>query len=222
MARMPSLPPASDPSEEVAVAGAEEGFALRLLNRVTTPGKNVTVSPLSLAVALAMLENGAAGQTSTQIKAVQGTSDLTPAQQDRAWSSLIRVLSAESRAHGISLDLADSLWLQRNLPLQAGFMTSLAEYFQTGVWQVDFENNRANAGQAINTWVSEHTAGRITQLFQPGQLTADTALVLANSLYFRRPGSLPSIRPSPRPAPFTVRPASRCRSDSCTDRSPTS
>jgi serpin B len=184
MAHVTSPPAARDPFDQAAVASAEQGFALRLLNQVTTPGENVTVSPFSLALALAMLENGAAGQTLTQIRAALGTQALTPAEQDKGWSSLNQVLSAESRANGISLDSADSLWLQQNLPMQADFMTSLAEYFQTGVWQVDFKNNRTGAEQAINTWVSDHTAGRITQLFGPGQLTAYTALVLANAVHF--------------------------------------
>jgi serpin B len=197
-----SPPPVSDPSDLAAVASAEQGFAVRLLDQVITPGANVTVSPFSLAVALAMLENGAAGQTLAQIQAALGTSTLTPAQQDKGWSSLTHVLSAEGRADGISLDSADSLWLQRDLPMQADFMTSLADYFQTGVWQVDFKNNLSGAEQAINDWVSDHTAGHITQLFGPGELTPDTGLVLANAVYFDAAWQTPFDPAESAPGPF--------------------
>ena len=91
-----SVPAADDPDrtpsaeeqaalEELAAdeeeAAATRDFAVRLLGRCVTedPGSNVLVSPLSTLYALALLENGAAGETLAQLEAATGLSrdDLT-------------------------------------------------------------------------------------------------------------------------------------------------
>jgi serpin B len=150
----------------------------------TRAAANVTVSPLSLAVALAMLESGARGRTLTEIAGALGTSSLSPIDQDQGWATVMDTLTRESQADGISLESANSLWLQRRLRMQPTFMSNLARYFSTGVWQVDFAQNLAAAESAINRWVATHTSGRITHLFGPGDLDPTTLLVLANAVYF--------------------------------------
>jgi len=50
---------------------------------------------------------------------------------------------------------------------------------------VNFANDAPGATKEINTWASQETHGRIRQLFAPGVLNAETALVLANAVYFK-------------------------------------
>ena len=198
---------ALDPADESAVARSEQQFGLHLLQQAGAgAGGNVTVSPLSLAVALAMLESGAGGRTLAEIAATLHTPSLSATGQDDGWASLIGTLNRESAADGISLQSANSLWLQDDLVMDQPFMTIMARYFSAGVWQADFAHDLAGTGQAINEWVSHHTSGRITQLFAPGQLKPTTLLVLANAVYFHAdwqtpfdPGS--SFRGAFHPAP---------------------
>jgi len=50
--------------------------------------------------------------------------------------------------------------------------------------EADFEGQSGEARAAMNTWISEHTAGRIEALLAPGDLSPDTVFLLANTLVF--------------------------------------
>jgi serpin B len=68
--------------------------------------------------------------------------------------------------------------------MQKPFMDAMAQYFRTGVWQVDFAGDLPAAVRAINTWVTEKTHAKITRLFDDTDIDRTTALVLANAVYF--------------------------------------
>ncbi len=163
------------------VATAAQQFALDLLRAVPATDTNVVLSPSSLATALAMLQLGAAGTTRDEIAHVLHTDHLSSQQQALGWAALTKSL-AET---GV-LESANSLWQQQKFPLVASYMARLARYFDTGVWQVDFQGDMSGAMSAINAWCSDQTHGKITKLFEPGSLDPSTTkLVLANAEYFK-------------------------------------
>lgn len=171
-----------------AVSRSEQQFSLSLLKQISASSSgssNIVVSPLSLATALAMLELGAKGSTETQIAHTLGTSALTAEQQAAGWSALSAELAAAGTSAGIALQSANSLWLQKGLAMDPSFMTDLSRYFASGVWQVDFAADPSAAVVALNAWVARETHGHITSLFAPGAITNQTALVLANAVYFK-------------------------------------
>jgi serpin B len=178
--------PRSDTPARKPVSSAEQAFGVRLVQQLSGvhDGSNLTVSPLSLAMALAMLENGARGKTLGQIASTLGTSSLSPSMQDEGLAALVSVLGQHSQQGGIALDSANSLWLQKGLAVDSQFLAAMARYFATGIWQVDFGRDPTGAAQAINQWVTGHTDGKITQLFGTGALDHTTQLVLANAVYF--------------------------------------
>jgi serpin B len=193
----------NQPDVATKVARAEEDFALRLLRQVDTNGAgNVTISPWSLAVALAMLENGAHGTTLDQIAHTLGTQALSPGHQDAGWASLVRTLAQQSKASGTALQSADALWLQAGLPMNETFMRSMAAYFQTGVWQVDFAQHLSSAMDAVNKWVAAQTGNKITKLFDPRDVDHTTRLVLANAIHFHANWQNPFDPASSRPGTF--------------------
>lgn len=171
-----------------AVAQSEQQFSLSLLKQISSSSSgspNIVVSPLSLATALAMLELGAKGATETQIAHTLGTSELTAEQQAAGWSALSTELAAAGASAGIALQSANSLWLQKGLAMDPSFMSDLSRHFASGVWQVNFASDPAAAVGALNAWVARETHGHITSLFAPGAITNQTALVLANAVYFK-------------------------------------
>lgn len=176
----------TDPSAAAAVARTEQAFTLALLQHLDASGApgNVVLSPSSVAIALAMLQNGAAGRTLTEIAHALQSQNLSTRQQDAGWATLTAELAAAGKSAGVTLQSANSLWLQRGLQMQNPFMAAMARYFDTGVWQVDFEKDLSGATDAINSWTSTHTHGKITKLFQPGDIDRTTALVLADAVYF--------------------------------------
>jgi|NGEPerStandDraft_6_1074524.scaffolds.fasta_scaffold29157_2 serpin B len=183
----PAGPVSASPSSN-AVARSEQQFSLSLLKQISASSSgssNIVVSPLSLATALAMLELGAKGSTETQIAHTLGTNELTAEQQAAGWSALSAELAQASASAGIAMQSANSLWLQKGLDMDPSFMSDLSRYFASGVWQVDFASDPSAAVAALNTWVARETHGHISSLFAPGAITNQTALVLANAVYFK-------------------------------------
>lgn len=201
-----AAPAGADPAAAASVAAAEQAFGLELLQRVaaSSPGRNVTVSPESLAIALAMLETGAKGETEKQIASTLHTSSLSALQQDAGWATLASALAKESTDGGFTLHSANSLWVQKGLPMVSRFVGDLVSYFASGVWQVDFANHRAAAEAAINAWVSNRTARKIRVLFGPGALPLHTLLVLANAVYLKAAWEHPFLPALSAPGQFYV------------------
>jgi serpin B len=167
---------------QAEVALAEESFALRLtqLELSGAAGGNVVLSPLSAHVDLAMLELGSTGTTAREIATALQSSGLSPAGQAAAWNGIVQGFLTGVPAGEINL--ANSIWVQQRLRLEPGFLRQAAETFGNDTYQVDFA--QASAAQAINAWVDAQTAGRIKKLYQPGQLSPSTEVVLANALHF--------------------------------------
>lgn len=171
--------------QEKSVVEAEQAFSVALMQKLAASSQsNVVVSPSSLALALAMLEVGARGSTETQIAKALGTTDLSSEQQATGWNALSAELAQAGKDDGVSVESANSLWLQRDMDIASSFLATLGSNFGAGVWPVDFASNPEGARGAINTWVSDATHGKIPQLFDKGSIDQATKLILANAVYF--------------------------------------
>jgi serpin B len=169
-------------ADEVKVASAEQAFALDL-TRLEASGAgsgNVLLSPLSADVDLAMLQLGSAGATANEIATALQTAGLSTGAQAIGWGDLVHDLVSSQPAG--ELQLANSLWIAQRISVEAAFLRASAQSFGDDSYEADFETSEAT--QAINAWVDQQTAGRITQLFAPGELPQRTEIVLANALHF--------------------------------------
>jgi serpin B len=171
----------NDPAAVDAVALADQRLAIQLLQKVNAPG-NVSVSPTSLYLALAMLQNGTRGETRAQISEALQAAGLSTTDQNAGLAGLTDELAAAAKQAGISLESANSIWSQNGFPVRKQFLAALARYYRAGIWQADFAGHNADALAAINKWTAQHTHGNIRKLFD--QLDPKTVLVLANAIYF--------------------------------------
>jgi len=196
-----------DRSAAGPVARAEQDFTFALLTALNRDGgdKNTVVSPSSLALALAMLQTGATGKTATEIARALRTESLTSARQDQGWQALTDDLTAAAAKDGFALESANSLWVQQGKPMEPAFMTAMQQYFNSGVWQVNFAADPAAAVKAFNAWVSDRTHGKITQLLEKQQVEA-AVTILANATYFKAAWAIPFDEQSTREASFETAP----------------
>ena len=195
---------ATDPVSASAVAAAEQEFTvdlLRQLNKIDAT-RNTVVSPSSLALALAMLQTGATGQTAAEISRTLHTGSLSALEQDAGWRTLLADLTAAAVKDAFTLESADSVWLQQGLRMVPGFMTAMRQYFDSGVWQVDFARDPDAAVAAFNAWVADKTHGKITQLLTREQVDQTTVAILANATYFKAAWASPFSANLTQDAPF--------------------
>jgi len=94
------------------IVPANNNFGFRLFDQLLQQdqGKNVFMSPASVAIALAMTYNGAAGHTQTVMAKTLGMENLTMAEVNQANLALRNVLLHQSNPD-MSLLIANSLWL---------------------------------------------------------------------------------------------------------------
>lgn len=174
-----------------AAITATDRLALDLLPRLG-PGANAVLSPYSIEMALAMVDQGARGQTEAQIDRLLGTSSPAAlAAANRALATALRAAVSDHGSGGPQLDNADSLWVQSGFPLSSSFTTSLADNFAAPPQPTDFASAPDTARQNINAWVADHTQNLIQNLMPPGTITAQTDLVLANAIYLKARWQMP-------------------------------
>ncbi len=182
--------PGGAPVEE-AIAGLT-AFGHRFLMAAAKPGENFISSPLSLAVAFAMLRVGAGGATAKELDTVFG---FPATDRDGAYNALTaQVANTEippppdksKREAGEPprppvVSIGNALFPKKGFAIGEPFLKTLALDYGAGVRPVDFGDEQAL--KLINGWADRQTAGRIKQVFD--RLDAATKLVLANTVYFK-------------------------------------
>lgn len=207
----------ADSAAVPAAVAVLHGFGADLYRRLADRPGNVVCSPYSVAVALAMTRNGARGGTAAEMERVLHAPP--PAELNSALNALAQHLDSRAgerkRGDGstgrVSLATANSLWGQQGIVWEARFLDALAQNYGAGMRVVDYAGAAENARQAINTWTSERTAGRIPQIVPGGALGPLTRLVLVNAVYLKAPWEQPFRRAQTQQADFTRADGSRVK-----------
>ncbi|CAM4707195.1 plasminogen activator inhibitor 1 [Caretta caretta] len=171
------------------VAHLSADFGVKVFREVAkaSPDRNVAFSPFGVASVLAMLQMAAAGESRSQIKAA-----MEYGVNERGVPQALRWLRKELTApkNQDKVDVADALFVQRDLGLAPGFMKTFTRAFRQTVKQVNFtEGERARF--IINAWVQDSTHGMISDFLGPGTVDDLTRLVLVNAVYFKGLWKLP-------------------------------
>jgi serpin B len=183
---------------QFSAAAAKLGEAELGQLRANRPGATVLISPLSFEAALAMLSQGAQGDTAANLRtglrfeaqglSLQGAAD--------GFASLRQALSSSP---SVTLNLADGVWVDKRVALKAAFADAQSGPFAARIASADFADP-ATLGQ-INSFVSGATNGKIPTIL--ATLAPDSRLVLVNALYFKGVWATP-FQPSATVAmPFT-------------------
>jgi serine protease inhibitor len=171
------LPPAS-----VDVAAADNAFGFRLLNAVqkTIPGGNVVLSPVSAALDLSMVLNGAGDQTRQEMLATLSLGGSSLAAINTANAQLIKII--RTPATNITLSVADSLWVDsRRATLRPDYVKQTRAWYDAEMAALDFSS--PGAATRINSWASKETRGMIPKLLD--RLDPADIVLLLNAVYFK-------------------------------------
>lgn len=180
------------PSLESAreAAAATNAFGLDLYAHLRGRAGNLLLSPYSIATALAMAREGAAGETRAQMSAALHLgADGGGGHRDLA----LLLAPGTVRSHAgrtvkevdaFELSTANRLWVERDLRVEQPFIDRLAAVFGAPLERVDFARPDAVRRQ-INAWVAKQTRDRIRDIVPDGQPSAETLLALVNAIYFK-------------------------------------
>ncbi len=171
--------PGVEPSMNQGFAAAQNRFAFKLFAEINRGQNNTFISPLSVAIALGMVYNGASGPTQQAMaNALELQSfDLATVNQSNQ-QILANLLAADPQ---VQLDIANSLWVRRGTNFQANFLASNQQFYRAAITESDFDNPATV--ELINSWVSQNTKGKITQIID--SISPEEILFLINAIYFK-------------------------------------
>jgi serine protease inhibitor len=198
LARSDLVRAAGDPQAAAAVAGRLGSFAARLYPELPGTG-NLVFSPYSIAVALGMTLNGAAGTTAAEMRHVLGVDDIGVFNE--GMNSLTQRLEGLA-GEKLTLATANSLWGQADTAWRGPFLDVLARDYGTGMRQVDFKTASEAVRSAINAWTADQTHDKIPEIVPQGVLDAMTRLVLVNAIYVKAAWQHPFEKGATGVAPF--------------------
>ncbi|MCG8362581.1 MAG: serpin family protein [Pseudanabaenales cyanobacterium] len=141
--------------------------------------QNILISPVSVAIALSMVYNGADGDTQQAIAQTLALPSLSPEAVNAAIASLSNTLATPDPE--VRVDIANSLWVRQGFSLYPAFVEQVTEFYNAEATNLDFGN--PSAPGIINAWVAEKTEGKISQMVN--QISPDQVLFVINAVYFK-------------------------------------
>ena len=200
--RITALPRALT-SQEQRLIEADNRLAIKLLKQVTTETRdtleNLFVSPLSVAMALTMTYNGAAGTTEEAMRTTLELDSMSVAEVNTANQSLIALLRGLDPR--VKFQIANSIWYRLGLPVEQSFIDANRTHFDAHVAALDFSS--PTAGPTINAWVDQQTNGLIPSIV-PDQIPDDVLMYLINAIYFKGDWTQQFDKQRTAPRPFRL------------------
>jgi len=206
--------PVSDrePGGDTAVAGDSiTTFGFELFAGVAAgndPDADVTISPASVAIALAMLEPGTVTDAQSQLRTLLSIAD-PPAYHssmnglEQALESRVPERVGDGEPGEITMRIANAAYLQPGYPFEVDYLDAVGRYYGPVVNELDFAADPDAAVEVINAFVAEATEGRITDPLASGSIPAETVLALVNTLFLTASWFSPFEQSRTTPAPFT-------------------
>ena len=171
-------------------------FAFNLMEQLEkqceTEDKNLVFSPLSAWMALSMLQNGAAGNTLTEMQQAMCTTDYTAQQLNEYNQQLMSVVQRNLIPEWMtpehinynavpSLESANSIWSDTGFPFLPSFYDVNTKYYDAFLQTLDLSEQESM--DQIDAWVNEATHGAIPSIkMLPNDMLR---MILINTIYFK-------------------------------------
>ncbi len=186
-------------SDEIA-ASPETRFTFKLFQELfrQDSSANIFFSPCSVMLCLAMVYDGARGETRSGMAGALQLAGLDSAGVESVVVRLKSVLQA--REAGVQLLISNSLWCNQSIQVDSAYTARAHEIYDAEVREVDFSAGDTVA--RINDWISEKTVGKIPRMID--HLDRLTLLVALNAIYFKGLWKQPFRRQLTRDETFTT------------------
>ncbi len=151
-----------------ATPHAVADFGARLFAASAEEGENTLISPVSMLYVLAMITNGAEGETLEQLEDAFGCN-----------IDALNIFLYKYMAEGKNTTAANAIWVREGFSANRDFLQTNADYFGRGVYTAPFDSGTV---KDINDYVNLHTNGMIDKIID--RLDPSTVLRLVNALTF--------------------------------------
>lgn len=157
-------------------------FAFELFRQSTEAlpiNENALLSPLSIGTALAMVNNGARGETREEINKTLKWEGFDVETINNYYKKLVHDLPLLDPK--TTLHTANSIWHHQRLSVLPDFLSINKQFYMAEVAALDFTDPSAPAD--INEWVNAKTSGKIPTIVDV--IPANMMMYLINAIYFK-------------------------------------
>ena len=167
---------------ELEMVGANNEFAFDFYNQLNAHvgQHNMMVSPLSLTQTMAMLANGADGDTKAELVKVLGFEGYSLEEMNAYYMNLNKGLLSVDKA--TKLSLANSFWINNQYTAIDSYKKTLQNSYDAEVQELPFDNTIC---AKINQWAEENTYGCIKKVVNKSNINSNTVMALLNATYFK-------------------------------------
>lgn len=159
------------------ISGFSEKVRPVLLN--TDKTENALYAPLNLYIALSMLAECTGGNTEKQIMDLLGVNSV----QDLRTAIPALWKTNYSTGKALTSILSDSVWIDRDYPVNEELLRNLAEYYYASSYYGKAGSEEMNA--ALQAWLNEATGGLLKDQAEEIKLSGLTRLALASALLYK-------------------------------------
>ncbi len=159
------------PDDEFKAAASS--FAAELFKDNYSKGKTTLVSPLSVLTALALVQNGAEGETLAQLERALGGLDRDAL--NKYMCAYCDFLSA-----GDELKIANSVWTDSSVEAKQAFLQKAVDSYSAQIFSAPLLSKKTVS--SINSWVKKNTVGMIPKIIENAD--RDAVMMLINAVAF--------------------------------------
>ena len=135
---------------------------------------NKLFSPLSAALCLALVNNGANGETRAQLESLFGM------ETDELNRTMYAFTENLYSSNDCKLNIANSIWMKENaLQVNPNFLQTNADWYGAQAYSAPFNGNTV---QDINNWCHNQTQGKISKILN--DIPNDAVMYLINAVDF--------------------------------------
>lgn len=188
------------PDDEFRAAASS--FAAELFKDNYSKGKTTLVSPLSVLTALALVQNGAQGNTLAQLEQALGGLDRD-------------TLNAYMRAYcdflteSDELKIANSVWTDSSVEAKQAFLQKAVDSYSAQLFSAPLSDPKTV--ESINSWVKKNTDGMIPKIIENAD--RDAVMMLVNAIAFDAKWETPYKRSDIEKLEFTSYSGSKKKTD---------
>ena len=188
------------PDDEFKAAASS--FAAELFKENYSKGKTTLVSPLSVLTALALVQNGAQGNTLAQLEQALGGLDRD-------------TLNAYMRAYcdflteSDELKIANSVWTDSSAEAKRAFLQKAVDSYSAQLFSAPLSDPKTV--ESINSWVKKNTDGMIPKIIEKADRYA--VMMLVNAIAFDAKWETPYKRSDIEKLEFTSYSGSKKKTD---------
>lgn len=188
------------PDDEFKAAASS--FAAELFKDNYSKGKTTLVSPLSVLTALALVQNGAQGDTLAQLEQALGGLDRdTLNAYMRAYCDFL----TESE----ELKIANSVWTDSSAEAKRDFLQKAVDSYSAQLFSAPLSDPKTV--ESINSWVKKNTDGMIPKIIEKADRYA--VMMLVNAIAFDAKWETPYKRSDIEKLEFTSYSGSKKKTD---------